>query len=239
MQDNRTVYKPTQPKFAINQTVYARVSATKGYIEPLFVHAISYDPYRNTHVYIFRRELLPTKSVQLIPARLVESQLVTLCEATDIQLSVLQRDYDKAVKLLNDRCSGYVAPPETPTVYEDPSTLQTKPPKPKFGYNEVVYLKESADSAGFLEAMRITQIDWDNKRKQWLYSFQFTARPEYSMPIGDGSAYRDAPKPYYNESELLTFCEAQQIVVNYLAQAIQNAQWRKQNMCADATGSTA
>ena len=223
-----------RPKFNIGQTVYSKISATKGYVEPLYIHSAYYNPYKNTYIYSFRRSLRGPP--QLLPVRLSEMQIITFYEAVDIQIGVLQKEYNKAVKTLQERCpevNPIPALPVVPRLSEDPNTLQTVMPKPKYGYNQVVYLRESAEASGSLEAMRITDISWENKHRQWLYSFEIQPRPEYNMPVGDADVWRRRMCPSYSETELLTMCEAQQLAVNFLASALAKAKSREYNLVYD------
>jgi hypothetical protein len=240
MSDDRTVIRPLQPKYEINQTVYARVSATKGYVEPLYIHNVSFDPGAGKYLYSFRREprrpVFNTEDI-LIPVKLYEEQLVNLCEATDIQISVLERDYQTALKLLQNKCPGVITPYQVPLVFED-HLGRVQPPNPRFGVNSIVYLLESASASGFLEAKRISSLVWNNDRKQWMYQFTYQVRPEHTMTIGDADNWRNYPVVYYLESELGIFCEAQDLVVKSLDRALANAKWRRDAICGAGTGTS-
>jgi hypothetical protein len=222
--------------------VYARISATKGFITPLYIHDVGLDVATGKWQYTFRvdkRPTLPSRSIKLVPGKLYEEQILRICEALDIQISVLQREFNAAVELFQKTCNSTDASSRRPTmkVYEDFKNT-VEPPDPRFGYNEVVYLAETAQTVGRLEAYRVTDLNWDNGFKEWLYSFQLKPRPEFHMTIGDADNWRRAPKILLHESDLCTYCEAQEFAVDFLTEALNRAIRRRISLCADVTGST-
>jgi hypothetical protein len=223
MSDDRTVVKPSAPLFKIKDTVYAIVSASKGFIEPLYVYTVEFDPSRQKYLYGFVRTLAmqtPQKS-DFLPAKLYEDQIINLCGALEIQVSVLQRQYDTALKLFQEKCSatGSLTPYVVPRIYED-KQFKVQPPAPRFGVNDVVYLTDTAASTGVLEALRVNNMEWDNERKMWLYKFILRPRPERHMTIGDADNWHNPKIVCYHEDSLSTFCEAQQTVVSFLNEAL-------------------
>lgn len=255
MSKDLSILRPNPPKYKINQTVYSRISATKGYIEPLYVHNVEFDPSNNQWLYSFRRDLniagniinkynLSSNDIQfsptvkLLPVRLHESQIITFCEAIGIQINVLQKEYDDAIKTF-DKCQGSspIEIEKTPRVYED-SKFQTSLPKPKFGYNETAYILDTAQVVGRLEPVRISDIQWDDVRKQWVYIIKYEPRPERSMTIGDNDNWS---RPYvvgYSEDELIRFCEAQNEVVKFLSNALSIAKRRRTSLCGESSESS-
>lgn len=257
MQNDISILRPQPPKFNINQTVFSRISATKGYIEPLYIHDVQFDTSVRQWLYTFRRDLdiIPTaeykygqltnnapipsaKAPILIPAKLHENKLLTFCEALGIQLSFLQRELDSAVKLLDTRCPSTVPVPlpVTQRVYPD-NKYQVAMPRPRYGVNDVVYLIDSAKSVGRLEPIRISDIKWDNSSNQWLYVIDFNPRPEFTMTIGDKDNWRRRYTVVYRENELANFCETQTEVVSFLTKAVDLAKRRQSSLCV-TTGST-
>lgn len=242
MPGNRTIIRPSKPKYKINETVYARISATKGFITPLYIHDVELDVANGKWAYVFRvdkRPTQPSENIKLVPGKLYEEQIIRICEALDIQISVLQREFNAATELFQRTCNSTDATSRKPTikVYEDYKN-QVEPPAPRFGFNEVAYLAETAQTVGRLEAYRITDIKWDDGFKQWLYSFQLKPRPEYHMTIGDADNWRRPPKIMLHEIDLCTFCEAQEFVVDFLTEALNRSMRRRISLCGDITGST-
>jgi hypothetical protein len=238
MSDNRTVIRPPAPKFAINEIAYSRVSATKGFVEPLPVFGVEFVPSVGKYKYTFSRELnikhLKPRSVQLISARLYEDQLVTLCEALDIQISVLQRQYDEMNAKYQSACPNGVELYVPTPVYESARFL-VQPPKPRFGYNEVVYLKETSQTTGVLEAFRIKDMVWDTSRNMWLYKFEIKPRPERTMSVGDADNWHRSFIVAYYDVELVVYCEALYYCVQFLDGAVTAAKTRKMTLCPGAT----
>lgn len=99
---NRTVLKKGAPRFAINETAYIRASSTRGFIEPVFLVGVDFDPGRADYLYTWQNGNGPGSKQS--PVQLYESEIITLCEALDIQISVLTRELsEQQVKLV--RCS--------------------------------------------------------------------------------------------------------------------------------------
>jgi len=220
-------------------------------MEPLYICDAQYDYTKREWMYSFALnaiieqramyknsvvDTVPPPVIKKLPTKLYQSQLMTFCDAIEIQISFLTNEYNAAVKLLNDRCTGYVAPAATQKTYED-SKFRTTLPKSRYGINETVYLNETAVSTGRLEAVRVSDIKWDNARKMWMYVINYEPRPEHNMTIGDKDDWRRTYSVAYTEDELLKFCEAQQVVVNFLQTALNNAVCRRTSVCG-ATGAT-
>lgn len=232
MSRSATILRPEAPKYKINETVYARVSATKGFIEPLYVHEIVFDPGNNQYRYTFRRDLRPELPIRLMPAALLESEVITYCEALCIQISVLERQYDNEVKILSAQCCSGT---EGPKLYNIPDHPKDQAPKPRFGWNEKVYLMDTAKSSGWLEGYRITDMKYDVMRGQWLYYFKLEPVPQMNMTVGDRGDLRHGSLLFYHESDLGTFCEAQTEVVKFLTEALTRARNRFRIHCPDAS----
>lgn len=230
MGNERTVLRKGKPRFAINETAYARVSATKGFIEPLIIANIEFDPARTEWVYTWNRNTSDKRQVS--PIKLAENELVTLCEALPIQISVLNRE------LLGLQTKyAQVCPGTEPAVVIDPRSRLVYPgkdgrvvaPAPRFGVREVVYLRETAEVVGRLESYAITDISWS--KTQWLYSMYIKRRPGRTMTVGDRDDMSRDMTLAYPESELCTVCEALPLAINFMTRAISRAQARLASLC--------
>lgn len=223
---DRTILRPGTPFFAINETAYARVAATKGFIEPLYVIGIEFDPAKNEYLYTFGMDIDHSKPM---PIRLYESALLSLCEALDLQIMALERELAEVQEQFKSNCLNAQQQPEVvpPHKWHYLST----PPPPRFGYNEVVYLKETAENVGRLEAFRISNFKWDSDLGQWLYTFHIKRRPERNMTVGDRDNWTRKLDLRYPEEDLCLICEALPIAVNFMQQAVQRAKYRRQTLC--------
>jgi hypothetical protein len=235
MANERTVLQPAQPEYSINEIAYVKASASKGFIEPLKIATVKYNPKFKENEYSFWRDThlnqdIPRKSHDRLPITLLESELTTLCEAIDIQISVLHRELtEMQVKLLENCPDGGSIQPNPPRPVEDKGKVL--PPQSRFGVRQVVYLKETAEVLGRLEAYRIDDVEWDNGIKEWLYKFYTRPRPRRNTTTGDRDDLRRAKTIIYPESQLCTICEALPLAVHFLEIAIQRAEFRRQAYC--------
>jgi hypothetical protein len=240
MSENRTVIRPSAPRFAINEIAYSRVSATKGFVEPLPVYGIEFVPSVGKYRYTFSRKLdvnHQNRRVQLIAAKLFEDQLITLCEALDIQISVIQRQYDEMYVKYQAACPDGVVLYEPVQVYES-ARFMVQPPQPRFGHNDVVFLKETSQTTGVLEAFRIKDMSWDTSRNMWLYKFEIKPRPERTMSVGDADNWHRSYIIAYYDVELSTYCEALYYSVQFLYDAVTAATTRRAALCPSSGSST-
>lgn len=90
--------------------------------------------------------------------------------------------------------------------------------QPLFSVGEMIYLKESAE-AGFLEAYKVTSVSTSGD-DQWVYSTTLGPKLPTSGSFGEKITYRDPRTLYFNESELLSFCDAAVLARASLAQRI-------------------
>jgi len=227
---DRTIVRPVAPAYQINAVVYSRVSAGKGYIEPLRIAEIAYDTLHRQYRYSFTRSTSPSFPMEgLMPITLLDSEIIGLCGAIDLQVAVLTKELANAQEQLTNNC---------PTSLEQPSQVDLKfvqgqlgVPRPRFGENEVVYLVESAQSVGRLEAYRIDGIRWSTGLLQWLYSFYISKRPGHPTTVGDRDNMLRDHVMEYSESELCMLCEALPMVVSFLQLALTRSQCRQQALC--------
>jgi hypothetical protein len=238
MPNDLTVVRPPAPKYKINELVYAKASAKRGYIEPLMIHDVSFDPSHNRYYYSFKRDphhpFTPEGEPNLLPVRLYETDITTFCDAQDIQIEVLTADYEKAKKLYAEGCPNGVP------AYFKQSPITDKfgriqPPQPRFGYNDMVYLMDTALSVGRLESFRVSDFRFDVSRSEWLYFIAIHPRLERNMTVGDRDDMRHASAMQYYESELGTFCEAQSEVVKFLEASVNRSVTRRNLHCTGTT----
>ena len=234
MSDDRTVLKKGRPFFAINEVAYARASATKGFIEPLYISGVQFDPARNEWLYSWRVSM--SISSKASPIQCYESELLTLCEALPIQISVLKRELAEICEKMHCTCpDGGTTPPDPqqPTIINDKVGVnyRMKPPAPRFGFNEVVYLRETAQVLGRLEAYRITDLEWSNDLLEWKYIMLIKPRPGRNMTIGDRDDKNHPFEIWYPESQLSPVCEALPLAVAFMQKAVKNAEARLKAFC--------
>lgn len=224
---DRTVLKKPQPLFAIGKTAYAKASAARGFLESLKIASVAFDPARRTYFYHWEINKGPAAPHALSPIRLYENELLTICQAAAIQLSVLTRQLAELKEQQKKFCPG------PPVVTQQRITIEidgeTQAPAPLFGDNEVVYLRETAEVVGRLESYRITSLKWHNEIRQWLYGMFIHRRPGRNMTVGDRGDLTKEFTLSYPESELCTICEALPLAVSYMTQAVAQAQLRVDN----------
>ena len=228
---DRTKINPGVPRFAITETVYVRVSAIKGYIEPVLIHSINYNPTINQYVYTLKQPF--NDPVKFLPAVLTESEIITLCEALDLQISVLKLELSQMQQKQSTNCASFVEPISAGPIVKDDGRVQ--PPKPMFSFNEVVYLIESAKAVGRLEAFRVNGLRWENSVSQWVYTFDIQPRPERNTTVGDRDDMRRGFGIYYSEPELCHFCTAVNSAVQFLVRAVNLAEQRRVSLCASSS----
>lgn len=226
------------PKFGINEIVYARESATKGFIEPLTVARIAFNRARNLFEYRFRQgrvsaniaivdgviQEIPVRAArneELIPVILLEDKILTFCEAIGLVESFLTNELSAAEDEQEIVCGTNVEDPFQP----EPGPAQdagfvTRPLEPKFSINEIVYLDESAQGVGRLEKMRIDDIRWDEETGKWRYTAYFNQKPGENATVGDRVDLRRNVVVEKLESELITLCEAIRFRVQFLTRTL-------------------
>lgn len=238
MPGDRTILRPAQPKFGINEIGYARISATKGYIEPLRIAQISFNVSQNQFEYSFHRNSigdvrLTTDKPQLMPTTLLESEIIGLCDALDIQIQVLERQLTEITDKFDENCQQQQQIADPPVA----STVKsiTQPPRPRFGHGQVVYLRETAETTGRLEAFRIDGFTWDNNLGEWMYFFNIRPRPRRNTTVGDRDDLRRGSVITIPESQLGTICEALTLAVDFMDLAVRRAKSRRTSFCGDST----
>lgn len=80
---------------------------------------------------------------------------------------------------------------------------------PIFEINDKAYFKESA-SAGFLEAIVIDSVQ--KRVTNWVYTIRYQRKLPTSALFGDTITHHNGQTVYYDESELVTYCDALDLV---------------------------
>jgi hypothetical protein len=226
---DRTVLRPLAPTYSINEVVYSKASSLKGYIEPLKIYNLEFDPSRNQYRYYFFRSIDSVDSV--LPITLLESEVLNVCGALDNQISVLNREHSDMLAKLYAYCGGELvqaADIVNPTYTNE----MVSPPRPRFGYNSVVYLRESAEVVGVLESYRVDDIKWDRDNLQWVYFSIIRPRPDKNSTVGDRGDLTHNITLNFIEVQLCTVCEAISLAVSFLSRALSRAQSRRQSYCS-------
>lgn len=244
MSSDRTVLRPSSPKFSINETVYILPSAKKGFIEAVVVVGVKFEPSLNEYMYTvdrrfqrtFRGQVVSNEKSTLKPIDVREALLGTLCEVLPVRLSVLERELAEKQKQLTEVCAIPQEIPVTPQPLEINGLIT--PVAPRFGFNEVVYLIESAEALGRLESYRIDNLTWDTEINQWVYSFTIRPRPGKNMPVGDRDDMTRTYEIKYEESALCKVCEALPLIVTFLQTAVDRDKARLAAFCPSITDET-
>ena len=162
---------------------------------------------------------------------MLESEVLDVCDALDNQISVLEREYSEMSAKLTEHCGGESVIPQeivNPTYNKE----KVIPPRPRFGYNSVVYLRETAQTTGNLESYRVDDIKWDKINNQWVYYIIVRPRPERSSTVGDRGDLTHDVVMNFIEFQLCTVCEAISLAVSFLNLALVRARWRRQAYCS-------
>jgi hypothetical protein len=237
------------PKFGINEVVYPRESAVKGFIEPITIAQIFLNRARNEYEYRFRKgaqplqivfidgrpapiPVPPSKLEDLSPVILLEHEMLTFCEAMDLVEAFLAREVVSAEAQFETVCGNEV--PDTfesdpPPTRDFPFVL--RPNEPKYSINEVVYLEETAQAVGRLEKMRIDDIRWDEDAGRWRYSAVFNQKPGENATVGDRNDLRRSVVVEKFEGELITVCEAIDLRVKFLRRTLAKVRRNRSARC--------
>jgi hypothetical protein len=240
MSKDRTIIRPQTPRFAIGEVAYLKASAAKGFVEPLGVADVRFDP-RGFYVYDMYREfsrnfngtVKPVRK-RLMPASVMESSLVTLCEALESQAVILAKELDDIRSKIDMLCNEVEDDPGAQPVSTDRGLVY--PPRPRYGVNSVVYLRESAESLGRLEAYRVSNFKWSKDANEWFYNFDIHTRPEKNMVVGDRNEILRGHTFGKVESSLLTLCEVLPLCESFLSTALQNNTRRRTTFCGGTEG---
>lgn len=111
MATDTRIIKPPEPKFGINEVVYLRESAINGYLEPVKVYRLRYDPEIDMTIYtfIFKRgaamtqiagDAINLKSSHII--ELSEDNLLNLVDALLLKKSFLENELAKTNQMISN-----------------------------------------------------------------------------------------------------------------------------------------
>jgi hypothetical protein len=98
-----------------------------------------------------------------------------------------------------------------------------RPPAPRFGINEIVYVRESALN-GYLEPMRVEGIRFDACIGRTIYEFHFRKSNPSTQTVGDAVDLKTSSTIEIVEEELLTFEEAVRIKKDFLEKELAKAE---------------
>lgn len=249
MPENRTpIKKGSRPKFGINEVVYVRESAIRGFVEPIAIAAIRYEPNINSYVYSFLKNKIlsnliiqdgkvivqrmrPAKPQEISPIEVREEELITICEALEIQVRYLENQLELANAEFERVCNSVGSDlPEA----NDPDIIDNfiiSPQEPRFGINDVVYLIETAQSVGRLEKVRIDAVEFDVSLQKWVYTSHFQQKPGENMTVGDRIDLKESVVLRHTEDDLVTVCEAIPIRIDFLEQSLLRSTNLRDSVC--------
>jgi len=98
-----------------------------------------------------------------------------------------------------------------------------RPPQPKYGINEVVYLKESA-LLGFLEPAKVFRMRYDPDYKGYIYTFVYKRSKRRPQIAGDAIDLRSDKTIELSEDNLLTYVDALELKVTFLRSELAKAE---------------
>jgi hypothetical protein len=104
-----------------------------------------------------------------------------------------------------------------------------------FRIDDVVYLRSSAQ-IGFLEAYKISGI-FQLRNDRYVYTIDINRRPPSAQTLGDHIDLKRIQTLYFTEDELLTFCEAETLVVQNLERRLREEKARFAARCSVSPGS--
>lgn len=104
-----------------------------------------------------------------------------------------------------------------------------------FKIDDVVYLRSSAQ-IGFLEAYKVIRI-FQTRNDQYTYAIDINKRPPSAQTLGDHIDLKGVRTLYFTEDELLTFCEAETLVVQNLERRLREERARLAARCPTPPGS--
>ena len=250
MGKNKTLIGGSRPLFGINEVVYARESAIRGFVEPFVIAKIRFDSALRAYKYRYLKNRTVSDVVfedgkvatvrpviseeELAPIELDESEIITICDALAIQVDFLDRQLVEAQEEFQRVCDGLVDDIPLPQQSEVSSQFIVSPPTPRFRVNEVVYLRETAEAVGRLEKMRVDSYHFDEIRQEWVYSFVFEQKPGENMTVGDRIDLRAPVLIMKFERELITVCEAIPLRITFLESVSRDSSAAFDRICEEA-----
>ena len=104
---------------------------------------------------------------------------------------------------------------------EDKTVIRT--PKPKYGINEIVYLRESA-MLGYIESAKVYRLWYDPEFQVTMYAFVFKKSQPTTQIAGDAIDLKSGHSITLPENDLLTYEEALEIKGNYLISEVRKTE---------------
>lgn len=240
MRKDRTVERLSKPIYGIGNVAYLRISAMKGFLEPLIIVGVRYDRDQTSYLYKYIYNTRLSKYIEanggkmdgitinekdIAPIEVRENELINICDALSIQISFLERELSRANSDLSK-----ITPPRIAV-----ESAVEGIPKPKFGINEVVYLASTAEIVGRLEPMMIDAVAYDSGSTKWKYTFVFQQRPGENMTVGDRNDLKSEVVVSYYEDEITNLYEALTLSVSYLTQAVNSARAKRVKNCENVS----
>lgn len=211
------------PKYKINDLVYLNTSAQTGRLESYKISSI-HDKGLGKYIYQFiihqhpfaeatvaDRINLKTTSEMFY----TEDELLTGCEAMAIALNALDNQFSR-VALRRDACGTTDA--EELVTRRTPTEVLS----PRFTVDDIVWIRQSA-KIGFMEFYKITNVNRVPNSRHWKYELNIRGdlrdRDFYgNLTLGFNKT--NTQRLIFNESELITECEAIDLAIAYLNRKI-------------------
>jgi hypothetical protein len=211
------------PKYRIGDVVYSVESATLGELDAYKIGAIS-QKSPGVWVYQFYIEKRPPDQ-QTVEDRIdlrstwglfyEESELTDVCTAVHLAILNVQARINRTSILLQ-KCGT-----------DEPAT----PPGARFNLGEVVWIKASAD-IGFLETHKVIEIHRAPSAAEYIYRLDTDGAKIPTNPLRSVSAVKwEWPVLYFRERELVSECEALNMVMVALERKISRLLAIKLTIC--------
>jgi hypothetical protein len=213
------------PKYNVDDIICFKESAAIGFLEHAYITSIRHDNSGGWIYSVSSSKRGPARTSSSQPLYFIESELILLCEALTLIVSILQSRLEDIETRLSNFCDS-----ETEDVISGDG--------PKWNINDTVYLQESAQN-GFLEAFRI--IDVINNNNQWVYSIS-----SCHWGMHSGSTYGDriystygrghihtshGSSLYFTGDEFISLCEALLLAKSNLLSRISYIEARISALC--------
>lgn len=220
------------PKFRIGDIVYSVESASLGELDAYRIGAIA-QKSPGIWVYQFYIEKRPPDQ-QTVEDRIdlrystnlfyEESELTGMCDAVQLALINLQARMNRVCQLLANCGTAE----HTPIIPINGS---------RFSLRDTVYIKASAD-IGFLETHQVIEIHRAPDVAEFVYRLNTDGAKIPTAPLRHESAQKwEWPVLYFRERELVSQCEALNMVVAALDRKISRILAIKLALCCPETGS--
>lgn len=218
------------PKYKIGDIVYSVESASLGELDAYRIGSI-HQKVPGVWVYQFYIEKR-SPDQQTVEDRIdlrttwglfyEEADLTDVCTAVQLAVLNVQARINR-INLLLQNCGTDV--PATP------------PNGARFSLNEVIWIKASAD-IGFLETHKVIEIHRAPDTAEYIYRLDTDGAKIPTNPLRSVSAVKwEWPVLYFRERELVSQCEALNMVMVALERKISRLLAIKLTLCTTSTGS--